>query len=101
KSRTCRHIILKKGLMRPGCPGMARSLLAALNHAQIRSCVAYSQLILRLPRTPFAMSVMTNLFSTAQHRLGGSRLLSSSHLAPVIVGCGLGMGAIVLVTFLL
>jgi hypothetical protein len=47
------------------------------------------------------MSAMTTLFSTAQHRLRGSRLPSSSHLAPVIVGCALGMGAIVLVTFLL
>src|SRR5438874_12578924 len=80
---------------------MARSLLATLNHAEIRSCVAYSQLILRLPRTPLAMSAMTTLFSTAQRCLRGSRLRSSSHLAPVIVGCALGMGAIVLVTFLL
>jgi hypothetical protein len=80
---------------------MARSLLAARNHAEIRSCVAYSLLILRLPRTPLAMSAITSLFSTAQHRLRGSRLPSSSHLAPIIVGCALGMGAIVLVTFLL
>ena len=80
---------------------MARSLLAARNHAEIRPYVAYSQLIPSLPRTPLAMSAITTLFSTAQQRLRGSRAPSSSHMIPVIVGCALGMGAIVLVTFLL
>ena len=36
--------------MRAGCSGMARNLPAARNHAEIRSYVAYSQLIPRLPR---------------------------------------------------
>src|SRR5437763_15730470 len=87
--------------MRAGCSGIARNLPAARHHAEIRSYVAYSQLIPRLPRILLAMSAITTLFSMAQHRLRGSRAPSSSHMIPVIVGCALGMGAIVLVTFLL
>jgi hypothetical protein len=79
---------------------MASSRLAARNHAEIRSRVAYSQLIRRQPRIQFAMSVMT-LLATAQHRVRVSRVLSRSHMIPVILGCSLGLAAIVLITYLL